>query len=209
MKGSNICPSCKFAHPQPITEQGDRFYCPKCKHVWIKGEEEKSLKDKGSMQFNGIMPAKQLITMITKNTDLPDAAISAFVAQFTGSLFEQWFEGFKAGLLADVVHKRSEDGNGETRSQQSGSDRVNPDGNRHTGEQHEQDGSSEQKARGVAKSLDRIKERVGGVEIVRPAKLQPTDTQYEKIAQTVNAIDKKKVSNVEFDGIHLKINYKL
>ena len=116
MKGSNNCPKCKASNPQPVDDKNTRFYCPSCKHVWMKGKEQESLKNMGSIKFDGIMPAKQLVDMISKNTDIPLEAQSAFVAQFTGSLFEQWYEGFKAGLLADIVHERSKNGNGKTRS---------------------------------------------------------------------------------------------
>lgn len=209
MKASPVCPNCKHNQPQPISDDNQRYYCPSCKHVWMVGQEKESLENKGSMQFNGIMPAKQLVDMISKNANLPMEAQAAFVAQFTGSLFEQWYEGFKAGLLADIVHERSQHGNGETRSQQSSSDRIDPNGDRHSGEQHEQDSSAKPQAGGTSKSFDRVKERVGGVEIIRPAKLALTDNQYEKVAEAVQHFNKESVSNVEFDGTHLKINLKL
>lgn len=195
------CPSCGFSKAQPIDEKASKFFCPKCNHAWAKGEESKETQ--GSMDFQGVPQAKQLIDMVSQNLDMPAAMKSAFVAQLTGTFFEQWFEGFKAGLLADIVHKGEMYDNGKTRTGSESSDSEHRDGNRDAGNQHVQDGFSEQPPRKASSNFERVKERVAGIDFIRPKPLSVAEGQYEHIAEIVSKL--KDVDHVFFDGTHYDI----
>lgn len=204
------CPKCQFHAPQPITDKKDRFYCPKCKNVWVIGKEKESLEDSGSLEFNGIMPAKKLIEMVSKNAKLPAEAKAAFLAQFTGAMFEQWYEGFKSGLIADIIHQKDLHDNGKTRTEQGDADREHRTGNSETGNQDDENSIGGQPVGATPESFSRVKEQLAGVELTRPSNIQPTDAQYEGLAKLISTcIDNKiNISKIDFDGVHANIQCK-
>lgn len=208
MKVKIKCPKCQFENPQPLTDQKDRYYCPKCKHVWIIGKEDQSLKEKGSLDFKGVMPAKELVEMMSKNLKLTPEMKSALVAQFSGSLFEQWYEGFKTGLLADIVHKRDIYDHGKTRNESGDANRKHPERDRQDRKQDHQDSSRVEPTIEPRKEFNRVKEKVTGVDFIRPKQLTLTDEQYAEAAGIIARYQIGQVKEVYFDGTHYTVKLK-
>lgn len=195
------CIKCGFSKVQPIDEKKSKMYCPKCNHAWAVGKE--GLDTQGSVDFQGVSQAKNLVDMMSANAKLPPAMKSAFVAQLSGAFFEQWFEGFKAGLLADIVHKGEMYDDGKTRAGSGSTDREHRDGDRDVSEQSREDSIPEQPPRKSPTSFNRIKEKVGGIDFIRPKELTPTEEQYCYIAQITSGMNG--VDYVFFDGTHYDI----
>lgn len=209
------CPKCGFQHPQPITKDELKIYCPKCKHVWQKGKEAESLKESGSMEFNGVMQAKQMLAIISKDNSISHELKSAFLAQLTSAFFEQWFEGFKAGLIADIVHqkdtvdhqKETQD-DGKNRSQLTATNPEHPEGTKPTGvgqsKDRELDGIP--KDRRTSDVPSRVKESVAGITLIRPNYLKISEEKYAEIASRLIRVPD--VYEAEFDGTYLTLKLK-
>ena len=195
--GKVICPKCNSEDHQTLSEDGDRRYCTSCKHVWSVGGKKKYEE---TVDFKGAADAQKLVKLISDNLDLSKEIRATLMAQFMNAVYESWYDGFKAGLIADIIHDK-ELTHGKSRDKSGTPDRECGDGNRCLGEQDGKNGSAESGARKAEPSFNRIKEEVAGVRIVRPSSMEITEKEYETIAYNISLMDK--VERVEITGSSL------
>lgn len=202
------CPQCgeeKEDKLQFITEDQTRVYCTSCKHVWVLGKEEESLKNKGTLHFTGVPQAKELLERLTKEYNIRAEIKIAVFAQFSAIIYDQWYEGFKAGLIADIIHKKDLYYDGKTRSQQTG-----------TNDEHSSRNNSPRRTASVRKDslgpshqtgepkerTRQIKTKVSGVEFTSPEHIKVENHIYDQAAQIIRDI-KFPIDRVDYDGRRL------
>jgi hypothetical protein len=188
-----------------MTPDGKYLYCPSCNHSWEKGKEEVSLQGgDGTLEFSGVSTAKRVFDVLTGGRDdMTPELRSALETQLTGIIFEQWFEGFKAGQLANIVYvKEYYNDNGKTRSKSTGTTGVNEDG---TGGNSEpiskgKDSSNEYKGGGAGSSNQRVRENVGGVSLEYPQHIRVPENIYAEVAELVDRIGLDLITKVDYNG---------
>lgn len=198
------CPKCNHPTPVPVTQDENKLYCPKCKHAWDK----KSGPKEGSLQFDGIPQAKQFIDLIMQNQEIAAPNKAALVAQLVAGFYDQWFEGFKAGLIADIIYQydnkllSKENSNGKDSIGQQREDREHQSGNSIPGVRHDQDSISGNASSEPKGSTGRVRELITGVEVHRPANLTLSDSQYEWLGSSIQAWKDAgmKLTRVLYDG---------
>jgi len=99
------CPRCKSKKIQPISRPSDnKHYCVDCNYAWDTTQSAKEAK--GTLDFSGAITAKKIFDILTKDQDLTPEFRAALETQITSIIFEQWFEGFKAGQMASILYAR-------------------------------------------------------------------------------------------------------
>ena len=101
------CPKCGSPKTQPISEI--HFYCVNCNHTWSTNNKE---EPKGTLDFTGAVTAKRIFEVLTKDQEFTPEFRAALETQITAIIFEQWFEGFKAGQMASILYAREHYGKG-------------------------------------------------------------------------------------------------
>lgn len=209
MKIPKRCPKCGFDNPTPITNTEKHFYCPKCNHAWENGKEKQSLDQKGDLNFSGVEQAKQIIDSFLKTVDMGAELKTAFAVHLTNVFYEQWFEGFKTGTLADIINKKEfSNDNDKIGTKPGATNREHRNGDRSSLGQDDKDSIGQLEAGRPRKSFDRVKERISGVEFIRPRNLTPTELQYQGIAELIVRTSKDSISEIEFTGTHYVFKFK-
>ena len=213
MKPVNRCPKCENEKVQPVTQDAKVLYCTNCQHTWKKGKERESLNEKHEMGFNGVMPAAAIINNLRNSTDLSDEMAAALTAQITGTLFEQWYEGFKTGLLAQVVaNKEKNNDDGKTRSESGARDRERRDGDSETGDKQHKNCGPIKSTGSTSEAFTYVKEKVGGFILERRADSELTGLEYESLAANIVEWESKfglEVEGVKYDGVRIQITAKV
>jgi len=207
------CPKCKTPSSEPVTKNGNKWYCPKCNYAWDKQSPDK----KGTLKFDGVVQAEVLVNAFTKGQNVSPEIKTAMLAQITGGYLDQWFEGFKCGTLATLIHKRENDDNGKTRSEPRSSAGKHREGTQADSKEElgRKDSVGQQPGEGAVKGVRRIKERIADINVVRPQTITPTENQYARIAEVLHEVQSGQaatesvVKYAEFDGVHLTLKVKL
>jgi hypothetical protein len=190
----------------PVTQDNNKLYCPKCKHAWDK----KNLPKEGSLTFDGIPQAKMFIDLIMKNDDIAPPNKAGLVAQLVGTFYDQWFEGFKAGLIADIVYKLDrEKENGKDSTGQQRKDGEHRSGDQESSVSNDQDSSPRGSLSDASGRITRIKELVAGIEFVRPANIHLSDDFYSKVAEHLTRFPEGKVVKAETNGSTVSVTFNL
>jgi len=193
------CPMCRYVAPQEITNNGDKYYCIKCNYSWSVENECK--EPKGDLSFSGIPLAKELFKLLTKDQEISPEMRAALESQMSAVIFDQWFEGFKAGQMASILYAKEHYGKDRNESRTTTGPCKNPVKRNQVGKnritRRSQDPAANpgmgKKGRqpregietGGIDNLSWIKERVGehGVELNYPRHLKISEDIYELITK--------------------------
>ena len=128
------CPGCGSDKIQPINKDKTHFYCTECNAGFQEGAKK---VEHGHLEFAGVDASQRIFEMLTGDRkDMTPEMKAALETQMTGIIFEQWFEGFKAGQLANIAYvKGYYNDNGKTRSKSTSTTGQHEDGTSRSGEQ--------------------------------------------------------------------------
>jgi len=206
------CPGCKSEDLQPINKEETHFYCTNCNNGFQKGAKE--IAD-GSLNFEGVVTAQKIFDVLTgERDDMSPELKSALETQMTGLIFEQWFEGFKAGQLANIAYTRNYYDNGKTRSKSDSTTDKHGNGAEHTTSKasHREDSSSRDSDPKSNSSDSRVKELVAGVKFTYPKHIKVPENIYTQLALLVDDLlhhtEHKEIKQVDYDGRYLSVIFK-
>jgi len=157
------CIKCGSTNTSPIDKDGKYVYCLGCNHSFKLGVVSAT----SDMKFSGVPASEGILDKLTLQPQ-DRAMLQTHIA---GEFMTQWFDGFKAGQMASIVHARKyydgknrddSAGSDTSSSRETGGDRV-PDG---SSRQHGEAGIDGSKATGNPKATGRITETVNGVRVV-------------------------------------------
>ena len=194
------CPECNSTKLQPINKEGTHLYCTDCNSAFKEGAQK---VEQGSLGFNGVVTAQKVFEILTGGRDdMTPEMRSALETQMTGIIFEQWFEGFKAGQLANILYvKEYYNDNGKTRSK-STSTTGQHEGRTETtgGKSSDSENSSGRESNSQPQSGNqRIRELVGGVQLEYPQHIKVPENVYAEVAELVDSLSVKP-ERVKYDG---------
>lgn len=199
------CQKCNLQKATLLMEPKEgikRYYCTSCKHTWSEGDQKKKVEE---VSLGGVEEVDRLIASIGESLKLSTEIKATLVAQFTSVCLDKWYEGFKAGLMAQIVHeKEKEHDNGKNRNEHGSSNKEHRDGDRSAGKQNGEDRLGVSSTGVPSTSINRVKEKISGVELIRPSSLTLTESQYVEVAQIIeqfggkDTVKRIEVSNGEF-----------
>ena len=198
------CTQCGSPRTTHVSPDKQRWYCTECKHTWAIKLENKE----GTLSFDGVPAVKNLMLVLDK-AGLDPVTKLTFATQLTATLYDQWFEGFKGGLLADFVHKKDIANDGENSARTTGNEGEHSGGNQAPGSFTDQDGITRSQAGNASGGARRVRERIAGVEVIRPSNITLKEEHIEKIAQMVSQDSFFTIKDIETDGVSLKVQYYL
>jgi hypothetical protein len=180
------CPKCKSKKIQNISQH--KFYCVNCNYAWdsSNGANETS----GKLDFSGAITAKKIFEVLTKDQDLTPEFRAALETQITSIIFEQWFEGFKAGQMASILYAR----------EFYGKDRIASSTTTREG-QGRNGGPEEENTRGPRNGKERRsrpgqrrRAEDGGIERPHNTKIRkrigPVELEYERVDKVPESMEK-------------------
>ena len=194
------CPKCNATEIVAMSDDGKHLYCPKCNHAWKKGNEN---AETGTLDFQGVATAKKVFDVLTGGRDdMSPELRTALETQMTGIIFEQWFEGFKAGQMANIVYVRDYYGNGKARSKSNSTTGQHEEGTSGTGEQvsNGENRSSGEPNSGSSASNQRVRENVGGVNLEYFQHIKVPENIYAEVAEIVEALGNNNILRINYDG---------
>ena len=205
------CPKCQSTNAVPIDQSAKFMYCPSCNHSWAVGKEQESLNgESGSFEFSGIPTAKRVFDVLTGGrVDMTPEMRSALETQMVAIIFEQWFEGFKAGQLANIVYVRDYYGNGKARSESASSNGEHQTGTSSSGEQtsNGEDGSSGNQNQRTQERYQTVRERVGGVDFVYPKHIMVPENVLQHAAELSEKLSGENFM-FNYDGRAIRVDIK-
>lgn len=177
------CPKCKNVELVSLYKNNISNYCPSCQNVYMNEETIKESSKKESvtpMRYDGVEDAMKFIEKyLDKEYSIDNKTM--ILASLNSLLIAQWHEGFKTGILANLV-KIKENMNGKVCSCKRGT------------EGRDQRGDCEDKRRGLQNGFQEdsgpkgfrgeallVRERVNGIEFER-GNVELTDKSYENLA---------------------------
>jgi len=109
------CPKCETPGMklQPGTKK--YYYCSGCNYAF--SVDEKYNAKEFELNFEGLAPVKSILDFIAGVAELNPVTRSIIETQMTAALFEQWFEGMKAGQLASIVYAKEFYNDGKNRDE--------------------------------------------------------------------------------------------
>jgi hypothetical protein len=200
------CPKCGSKAITPVSADSIRMYCSSCKHTWHKGKEQENKE--GTLHFEGIPNAKFIMDLVLQNQTIDVANRAMIVAQITTTLYDQWFEGFKVGLLADIVHQKDLE-HGKDSIGPERTDREHRTGDLETSVGNDEDSEPGRASERTSGSIGRVKEFYDGVEITRPVNITLTEEQDISLATYIEGLPRSKILSASTDGISVKFELKL
>ena len=185
----------------PIDSQDDPkyLYCPECNHSMKANETE--TKD-ASLSFEGVTDAMSIVNAIYKDTDSASLEEKSVVtSQISSSMYEQWFEGFKAGQLATSLFHRRNSNDGKNRIEQQCSEREHNTGAERSGENVNirENSFSESADPSVTGRPKRIREIIAGIEFEYDSHLIVPENIYMISAQLADDLKKGNIKNFSFN----------
>lgn len=207
-----VCPKCKSENIQPISETPGKYYCVACNYAWDFKNEDK--EPQGTLNFTGVVPAERLFDVMVKEQDISPELRAALKTQFIGILFENWFEGLKAGQMLSILHAKEyygKDRNGTDTTIRSSEVRDDGPERKDTGAKRRSEAgttragqrrrSEDGGAQGYRNS--QIRKRIGPVEVCHPREV-PFSESLEKLiahlSQNVWGNDLSWIKNITYDG---------
>jgi len=203
------CPKCNSEKIVPINQDEQYLYCPSCNHSWKEGKEKQSLEEKGTLDFKGVPAAKEIFEFLTgENSNMTPEMRSALETQLVGVIFEQWFQGFKAGQLANIVHVRSYY-DGETRNEPNSTVRQHEKGTNNSRKETDirEDSFSRKPNINASGGNQTIRERIAGITFEYPRHIKVPENIYTQAAE-VSCKLAGEVFKFRYDGRVLIIEVK-
>ena len=206
------CPNCNSVTiPADDKDNPNHVYCPGC-NTMFKMSDGKLKKDtrEASLDFSGVNDIFKIVDNIYRNSeDISLEEKSVVTAQLTATIYEQWFEGFKAGQLATSMFYRGDQNDGKNRTGSERTDREHTDGVGTTREttSNRKDSLSQSSDTSIEGRPKRVKELVGGVEFVRDTHIIVPENIYIMCAEMSDILKHTKIKNFSFtyDGKSLKV----
>jgi hypothetical protein len=196
-------------------EQLPKFYCVDCNYSW--DASHKGNEPKGTMNFTGAVTAKKVFEVLTKGQDFSPEFRAALETQIVGIIFEQWFEGFKAGQMASILYAREH--YGKDRNGSEGTTLPSDEGTGETGKQNPSSAKDGKEGRGRSGQRRRpedvgvkehyyptVRKRISGIEFTHPRNIIVPENIERKVAMIVQ--DTPLPSNMHYDGKSLTTEWK-
>lgn len=216
-----VCPKCKSEKVQIISKSSTKYYCVSCNYAW--DYKNKIGEPEGSLDFSGAISAKRIFDVLTKGQDFTPEFRAALETQITSVIFEQWFEGFKAGQMASILYAKEfygkdRDGTNKTVSGREGGDASTS--KKDPGEPIERKGSitrAGQRRRAEDGGIEgygapEVRTRIGPVELRHPRNVKVPESVEKQVAylfQEVWGGNTYWIKSLTFDGrLILEIDHK-
>lgn len=204
------CPKCNNSTAVPIDQSAKFMYCPSCNHSWAVGKEQESLQgESGSFEFSGIPTAKRVFDVLTGGrADMTPEMRSALETQMVAIIFEQWFEGFKAGQLANIVYVRGYY-DGKTRSESTSSTGESTNGTSEVDAKASvgENGIGGNENSRTTERYQTVRERVGGVDFLYPKHIKVPENVLQHAAELSEKLSGENFM-FNYDGRAIRVDIK-
>ena len=173
----------------PLVDKGETksYYCSSCKGTWTEDKTQKKIKEE-SLSMGSVQEVGKLVELVSNTLQLSTEIKATFSAQFTSLCLDNWYEGFKAGLMAQIVGEKEKEKSheyGKNGHEFGTSDPERGDGDRYSGKQDGEDGLGVASVRTPSASASRVKEEITGVTFIRASTDTVSEDKYARIAELI------------------------